>query len=572
MKIDWTTACDDIDYDEDLNFDLDDTSKKSPPKKSNADSSLNAEPAKVNRHPSFEDEFSRGDCNPSSRLLYDPRDGKQKMPSNMTKGDQRPRRDSKSLSEKSDEGPFVRDANRNRGGDVNQEYAREGRNNPRPVGQASQQLAPRFQKQLQPPTLDTNNRRQPPEQKRSGLTSLGSVRQRPVHEVKQEPREPEQQENRQTRPRNDSQSKVQEPPSKEAYGDRWRSKPSKGDDLNWRSQSKKPDQVSTSRPEDKRPTEPQKEVVVLKHEPVVKRDVEVSSSTDIVNNQRQPAVPNLQTNAVTRTMPSAPPGLQQHPRPRQDEPSWRSRNEAGDQSRRQDNRPEVKKIESFKNDQNQSRYDDRRREERRDSLETNRHTASSSKREERPSDRPFKDFPINNWTDPSKETAENKRDDVRSLEKQVHEMSLNQNRSMTNQGIRNAGSAFTRDDRGNSEESKRPSEAAFRAKGLSESVLKTTGPLLARVLTGSSYGPPPSKPAFETLCKPLSQSSSLEHQDSGVDVDHTSAASSQRSSPNSGDKNKSLTNRVVLPGNTSLIGKSVEESVSYYLFVAFFED
>lgn len=601
MKIDWTTACDDIDYDEDLNFDLDDTSKKSTPKKLNEESKGGA-PAKVsNRHPSFEDEFSRGDSNPSARILYDPRDERHK--SSKVDAPQRPRRDSRSLSEKSDEPPFLRD-NRNRGlsGDSRDLRSAPSRQVVSPASQPPQ-LAPRFQKQIQGQSQgDPNNRRQPqPEQKRSGLTSLGSVKQRPIPEVNREqPPPPPEPETRQPRPRNDSQSKVHEHSQKELYADRWRStKPSKGDDLNWRSQTKKHDQSTAVAVEEKRPTESQQEVVVLKHDPpkvqpqknelIVKKEAEVvqTAKTEPQNIQRTQIQPNIQsTNTGMRTIPPAPPGLQQPSRVRQeDQSSWRTRNETGGQNRRQDLRQDVNKMESFRTDQSQGRFDDRRREDRRDPLESSRQNSSSAKRDERSSDREIKDFPINNWTNPVQEA---KKEEVRTLEKRTNDLSLSETKSTVNVNpvIRNVGSVFNRDDpnsRATSEEPKSVrAEPAFKGpsnacpmpslpKGIPESVLKTSGPLLARVLTGTSYGPPASKPAFETLSKPLSQSSSLEHQDSGVDVgpDHTSAASSQRSSPNN-NTDKAKTNKV-LPGNSSLIGKSVEESVSHFLKLKMYE-
>jgi len=130
LKIDWTTACCEIDYEEELKFDLDDgeslfLTKKSPPKlvtstvtSSNTTSTLSkCGPERERtisetsngtqggrgapiRHASFEDEVTRGQLNPSHRVLYDPRDGKQKPAPNLGG---KPRRDSRSTSERSDE-------------------------------------------------------------------------------------------------------------------------------------------------------------------------------------------------------------------------------------------------------------------------------------------------------------------------------------------------------------------------------------------------------------------------------------------------------------------------------------
>ena len=590
MKIDWTSACDDIDYEEELIFDLDEAAKKaksSPPRPKVEETSTQSAKITTERHPSFEDEFKRGQSNPSSRVLYDPRDGKQKHLSSMTgrdrDGGQRPRRDSRSMSEKSDEGPVPP-----RGGikaDASRGHStRDSRNappagiNPRDAprgtsfpGPPQSQLAPRFQRQLQNEQMNASSDKR--DQPRSGLTSLGTVRQRPVQEVKQFDAEADNR-RRPDNYRNDSQvlnhsSKQQE--------DRWRSK---GDELNWRNQAKKVDPQPNQQRSDsvKKPDHQRDNIIILKHEDK-KSDADKDRSSQV--DQESPGKseardPRLQQNRnssfsgntsnVRNNPPAAPPGLQNQSRVRPEESSWRNKSDA---DRRQDKSDgHRREQESNRNDQFQGKVDDRTN-TRRDS-DTNRR---DGKPDERQGDNRQSDFSRQEKNDQLRGLN---RGDDHHFEKQMQELSLEKNKTVGPSVFQESKTA-----------PRLPSEPAFRSSNIIQTGLKkdvpeatgmviksavtATGPVLARVLAGSNYGPPPSKAAFETLSKPLSQSSSLEHQDSGVDVgpDHpTSAASSQRSSPGGAGDKRPGGQRVVLPANTSLIGKSVEP-VSFFLVLCF---
>lgn len=189
LKIDWTTACCEIDYEEDLKFDLDDgeslfsTKKPLPKPVTSTATSSNTTISKSGperertisetsngtqggrggprRHASFEDEVTRGQLNPSHRVLYDPRDGKQKP----TLSGGRPRRDSRSTSERSDEDVSYQ-KNQIGGGKHGEVPRSQGL--PPPPGVVpfttnvmneprNRTIAPRFQKSQQqiPPRYDT---------------------------------------------------------------------------------------------------------------------------------------------------------------------------------------------------------------------------------------------------------------------------------------------------------------------------------------------------------------------------------------------------------------------------------
>ena len=527
MKIDWTSACDDIDYDQDLNFDLDDTSTKKTPKKEEP----SQQPAKVaNRHPSFEDEFTRGQSNLSARVLFDPRDGKQKPLSNMPRGDgiQRTRKDSRSLSDKSDDSaPQGRPVRAGPGGDTRptqSSISKPTQKDPRGSSQGPQsQLAPRFQKQNQGQQLPSqfdSNRSRPEQQQRSGMTSLGPPRQKPIHDMRsQQQPEPTPVVDNTRRPRSDSQTNAM--PVKETSG--WKSK---GEELSWRAQAKR---VDTNKP-----TEVRKEtnIVILRHESVKvienekihdsiehQKDLSRHSRTQESGRELNSQSQNLST---VRSHPPAPPGIKVAQLNQPTRPSdnyWRgSNNESKDEPNRHDDqsRQEVRQTES---------------------LDNKRHIIP----------------PRNEDKHLDGQSMTDRKDDPRSLEKRLEAMSLNQ-QNVTSTPFLRPGQV--QDEAKTVRLPGQPYLNVGSSEGKKELPGVAMGPAMARVLAGSTYGPPP-KPAFGSS-RSLTQSSSLEHQDSGVDVDHPpSAASSQRSSPGNVE-NKS---KLILPSNTCLIGKSVEESV-----------
>lgn len=185
IRHDWTAICDAIDYDQDLNFDLDDSAldaafktmptpapvSEPPSTSSTISSAVDVQSTGTTtgrKLHSFEDEFTRSPPN-SGRVLYDPRDQRQNRTSDNRQSGQRSRRTSEKSDDVHSEGRGAAVGSKNqtlgrngvRGQAPDLRDAQRSGYKQQPLQQQTQ-LPPRFQKQLQQQQQQQNHSQSQP--------------------------------------------------------------------------------------------------------------------------------------------------------------------------------------------------------------------------------------------------------------------------------------------------------------------------------------------------------------------------------------------------------------------------